>query len=173
MVCKIKSVAINGIDVFPVTVETDISSGLPAFDMVGLLSSDTKEAKERVRTGIKNSGFTIPPKKITVNLSPGNIRKTGTYFDLPIAVSILYSLGIVNGSIEKTLFVGEISLNGDVVRIDGVLPMVLCAVEMGIDTCFVPMDNISECHFLKEIKVVGVRNLNQLVMFFNDGKFHI
>ena len=89
MVCKIKCAAITGIDTQPVIVETDVCSGLPSFDMVGLLASNIKESRERVRTAIKNSGFMIPPKRITINFSPANIRKTGTYFDQPVAVSIL------------------------------------------------------------------------------------
>ena len=89
MVCKIKCAAITGIDTQPVIVETDICNGLPSFDMVGLLASNIKESRERVRTAIKNSGFMIPPKRITINFSPANIRKTGTYFDQPVAVSIL------------------------------------------------------------------------------------
>ena len=89
MVCKIKCAAITGIDTQPVIVETDVCNGLPSFDMVGLLASNIKESRERVRTAIKNSGFMIPPKRITINFSPANIRKTGTYFDQPVAVSIL------------------------------------------------------------------------------------
>ena len=89
MVCKIKCAAITGIDTQPVIVETDICNGLPSFDMVGLLASNIKESRERVRTAIKNSGFMIPPKRITINFSPANIRKTGTYFDQLVAVSIL------------------------------------------------------------------------------------
>ena len=89
MVCKIKCAVITGIDTQPVIVETDICNGLPSFDMVGLLASNIKESRERVRTAIKNSGFMIPPKRITINFSPANIRKTGTYFDQPVAVSIL------------------------------------------------------------------------------------
>ena len=89
MVCKIKCAAITGIDTQPVIVETDVCNGLPSFDMVGLLASNIKESRERVRTAIKNSGFMIPPKRITINFSPANIRKTGTYFDQPVAVSML------------------------------------------------------------------------------------
>ena len=93
--------------VLPVTVETDICNGLPSFDMVGLLSSDTKEARERVRTALKNSGFLVPPKRITINFSPGNLRKSGTYFDLAIAISILQSLGVISKDISKMIFIGE------------------------------------------------------------------
>lgn len=163
MVSKINCVAIIGVDVLPITVETDVSNGLPAFDMVGLLSYDIKESRERVRTAIKNSGFLVPPKRITINLSPANVRKSGTFFDLSIAISILQAIGIVDKKLDKMLFVGELSLNGDVVRINGVLPMVLCAINQGMEVCFVPEDNVKECYFVEDIKVVGVKTLNQLV----------
>lgn len=170
MVCKINCAAITGIDVLPVTVETDICNGLPSFDMVGLLSSDIKESRERVRTAIKNSGFTLPPKRITINFSPGNIRKTGTYFDLAIAVSILCSLEIINCSFEDKIFVGELSLNGQVIPVKGILSIVLYALENGIKKCYVPMENIGECSLIKGIKVIGVENLNQLAMILVEGK---
>lgn len=167
MVCKVNCAAITGIDVLPVIVETDICNGLPSFDMVGLLASDIKESRERVRTAIKNSGFMIPPKRITINFSPANIRKTGTYYDLPVAISILIALGFIQCDVADKMFVGELSLDGNVVSVNGVLPIVLCAMELGIKQCFVPLDNVGECDFLKDIQVIGVENLNQLVMFLN------
>lgn len=112
MVCKVNCAAIMGVDVLPVIVETDICNGLPSFDMVGLLSYDIKESRERVRTAIKNSGFLVPPKRITINFSPGNIRKAGTYFDLPVAVSILWCLDIIKCRLDDKMFVGELSLSG-------------------------------------------------------------
>ncbi len=164
MVCRIHCAAITGIDVLPVCVETDISNGLPSFDMVGLLSSDIKESRERVRTAIKNSGFLLPPKRITINFSPGNIRKTGTYFDLPVAVSILYALGVLQKSLEDKMFVGELSLDGRVVPVNGILPIVLHAAEKGIRQCFVPKENAGECRWVQTVQVIGIENLNQLVM---------
>lgn len=167
MVCKINCAAIIGIEVHPVMVETDVCNGLPAFDMVGLLASDIKESRERVRTAIKNSGFMLPPKRITINFSPANIRKTGTYFDLPVAVSILQALGMVQCDMADKMFIGELSLDGDVVTVNGVLPIVLCAMEQGIKQCFIPVDNVGECDFLEGVQVVGIENLNQLVMILN------
>ena len=96
MYSKVYSAAIQGIAMEIVAVETDVSDGLPSFEMVGLLNSEVKEARERVRSAIKNTGYLLPPKRITVNLSPADIRKEGSSFDLPIAVSILTSLGLVN-----------------------------------------------------------------------------
>ena len=164
MVCKIKCAAITGIDTQPVIVETDVCNGLPSFDMVGLLASNIKESRERVRTAIKNSGFMIPPKRITINFSPANIRKTGTYFDLPVAVSILMSMGLINCTVDDKMFIGELSLNGDIVKINGVLPLALSAMEQGIKKCYVPIENVGECDFIKDLEIIGVENLNQLVM---------
>ena len=112
MVCRINCAAITGVEVLPVVVETDICNGLPSFDMVGLLSSDIKESRERVRTAIRNSGFVLPPKKITISFSPGNIRKEGTHFDLSVAVSILNSLEIVQCDFGDKMFIGELGLDG-------------------------------------------------------------
>lgn len=172
MVCRINCAAITGVDVVPVIVETDICNGLPSFDMVGLLSSDIKESRERVRTAIKNSGFLLPPKRITINFSPGNIRKTGTYFDLPVAVSILCSLEILQCSLVEKMFVGELSLDGSVVPVNGILPIVLYALKHGINQCFVPRQNVGECNGIEGIDVIGVENLNQLVMMLNTNSFH-
>ena len=169
MVCRINCAAITGVNVLPVIVETDICNGLPSFDMVGLLSSDIKESRERVRTAIKNSGFMLPPKRITINFSPGNIRKTGTYFDLPVAVSILCSLEIVQCTLENKMFVGELSLDGRVVPVNGILPIVLHALERGIRQCFVPLKNVGECQCIDGIDVIGVESLNQLVMMLETS----
>ena len=144
MVCRINCAVITGVEVLPVVVETDICNGLPSFDMVGLLSSDIKESRERVRTAIRNSGFVLPPKRITISFSPGNIRKTGTYFDLSIAVSILSSLEILQCETKDKMFIGELSLDGKVIPVNGVLPVALYAMEKGIKKCFVPKENSGE-----------------------------
>ena len=148
MYSKVYSAAIQGIAMEIVAVETDVSDGLPSFEMVGLLNSEVKEARERVRSAIKNTGYLLPPKRITVNLSPADIRKEGSSFDLPIAVSILTSLGLVcknNGDDEKILVAGELSLSGNILPMNGVLPMILAAREKGIRKAIVilPSGNIS------------------------------
>ena len=171
MVCKANCATITGVVVLPVTVETDICNGLPSFDMVGLISSDIKESRERVRTALKNSGFLVPPKRITINFSPGNLRKSGTYFDLAIAISILQSLGVISEDISKMIFIGELSLNGDTIRVNGVLPIVLDAVSRGLDICFVPKGNIKECEGVKGIKIVPVDSLNHLVQMITTGNY--
>jgi magnesium chelatase family protein len=169
MVCRVNCATITGVEVLPVVVETDICNGLPAFDMVGLLSSDIKESRERVRTALKNSGFMLPPKRITINLAPGDIRKAGTYFDLPIAISILCALEIIKDDFEDKMFVGELSLDGHVKPINGILPIVLYALEKGLKTCFIPKENAGECRVIKGIKVVAVDSLNQLVLMLESG----
>ena len=164
MVTSVNSATIYGIEACQVTVETDISDGLPAFDMVGLLASEVREARERVRTALKNSGFVIPPKRITINLAPGDLRKAGTFFDLPIAISILACIGVIPMEyLQDSMFVGELGLDGRAVRVNGVLPIVLTAMEKGMKRCFVPRDNVEECLLATGIEIVPVCNLNETV----------
>ena len=157
MVSKVNCCAITGTEVLPICVETDVCSGLPSFDMVGLLSSEIKESRERVRTAIKNSGFMIPPRRITINLAPANIRKSGTYFDLPISASILKALDIVKQDVSKFMIAGELSLNGDVIKVNGILPMVLMAVSKEIKVCIIPEENYGECVAIEGIEIIGVK----------------
>ena len=138
-------------------------------ELLMMLRAEKKRSKdvslnEPIGTAIKNSGFMIPPKRITINFSPANIRKTGTYFDLPVAVSILMSMGLINCTVDDKMFIGELSLNGDIVKINGVLPLALSAMEQGIKKCYVPIENVGECDFIKDLEIIGVENLNQLVM---------
>ena len=154
---KVYSAAIRGVSMEIVSVETDVSDGLPSFEMVGLLNSEVKEARERVRSAIKNTGFLLPPKRITVNLSPADIRKEGSFFDLPIAVSILNSLGLINiekrDNGEKYLLAGELSLSGKVIRMNGVLPMILAAREQGIKNFIRPKENVMEGAVIEGINI--------------------
>ena len=169
MVSKINCMTVTGMDVVPVMVETDISNGLPAFDMVGLLASDIKESRQRVRTALKNSGYVIPPKKIIINFAPGNIHKNGTYFDVAVAISILRALEIVEGDMEDKLFLGELSLDGEVLKVPGALPIVLEAAKRGCKQCFVPWDNLEECDFIRQTQVIGVKKLNDIVRILAGG----
>lgn len=162
MYCKVLSGAIHGVGGLIIHVEADVSDGLPGFCMVGMLSSEVKEAGERVRTALKNSRYKIPPKRITVNLSPADIRKEGSAFDLPIAVAILANLGYIPQEVLKnTLVIGELSLNGAVNRINGVLPIVCAAAEQGCRTCLVPAENAKEAAVIKTMRVVGVGTLRE------------
>ncbi|MFV0313757.1 MAG: YifB family Mg chelatase-like AAA ATPase, partial [Anaerotignum sp.] len=164
MLSIIKSSALQGIDSYPVSVEVDLSSGLPSFDIVGLPDSAVKESKDRVRTAVKNSGFSFPVKHITVNLAPADTRKEGASFDLPIALGILCACGVLKSEIANDYFVtGELSLDGSVRAVNGVLPMVYGAKQDGIKKCFVPKENMDEAALVEGIEVYPVGNLKEIV----------
>ena len=138
--------------------------GMPTFEMVGFLSSEVKEAKERVRAAIRNSGIRLAPKKITVNLYPANLKKSGTVFDLPIALAVLSAYGrIPQTYLEEILFAGEISLNGEIRPTSGILPMVLAAREAGKRTVCVPRENVREAQIVKEIIILPADSLLQVM----------
>lgn len=165
------SAAVKGIEGCIIQVEADISDGLPNFSLVGYLSSEVKEARERVRIGMKNSGFRLPPKRITINLSPADIRKDGTGYDLAIAISILGAFGYFSQEfIKNVVFIGELSLEGKVQPVHGVLPMVYTAYENGIKYCIVPKDNLMEAKVVKGIKVIGVSVLQEVVEMLQKEK---
>ena len=169
---KVISGTALGIDGALINVEADISDGLPMLTMIGYLSSSVKESGERVRTALKNSGYYIPPKRITINLSPADIRKGGSGFDLPIAIAIVLSLGIIpNIDIEKTVIMGELGLNGEIKAINGVLPVVYHAYEKGITTCIVPNDNAMEAALVEGMTVIGVKNLAQTISYIQGDEF--
>ncbi len=169
MYCKVISGTVMGAEGIRIDVEADVSDGLPAFNMVGLLSSEVKEAGERVRTALKNSNYRLPPKRITVNLSPADIRKSGSVFDLPIAIAVLADLGfVIQDNIKNVLIIGELSLNGDINCINGILPIVCMAAENGIDACIVPAGNAREAAVAGNIKVVGVSSLKEAVRMLNE-----
>jgi len=171
MLSKILSSAVIGVDGFLVEVEVDVSNGLPTVDIVGLPDSAVKESKERVRTAIKNSGFTFPVKRVTVNLAPADMKKEGAAFDLPIAVGILQCGGMLSG--EKTanvLFIGELSLDGSIRNIPGVLPSVYSAYKNGITKFVVPVDNAHEAVLVYGAEIYPINNLNELCNHFNGIK---
>lgn len=165
------SAVLTGMEADIIKVEADVSDGLPMFSLVGYLSAEAKEAKDRVRISIKNSGFKIPPKKIIVNLSPADIRKEGTAFDLPIAVSVLTAFGhILQEKLEKVMLIGELSLDGTVHSISGVLPMVYQSKKEGFHTCIVPKENEKEGAMIEGIDVIGVSSLQEVIWFFQEVK---
>ena len=161
MFCKIHSAAIRGIEMLPVEIEVDVGTGLPALDMVGLLSSEVKEARERVRTAIKNMGETIPPKRITINLSPAGVRKEGSAFDLPIGIGILTAIGIITPvyNMDRTVIVGELSLDGKLRGIRGALAIAASAREKGYKYIILPKENAREAAVVEGIEIIGVENL--------------
>lgn len=159
--------SIHGIGCILTQVEVDIVKTMPAFDMVGMLSSEVKEAKERVRVALRNCGIVLPPVHITVNISPANIRKEGTAYDLPIAVGILVSLGHIPAEyVRNVCVVGELGLNGEIKPVKGVLPIVKEAAGKGIKTCILPKGNAAEGAVIEGIKVIGVEDFVQVADYF-------
>lgn len=170
---KVYSAGISGIDGYIVTVEVDLSNGLPAFDIVGLPDASVKESKERVKAAVKNSGFISPVKRITVNLAPADRKKEGPCFDLPITVAVmLASEQIAENAAEGCAFLGELSLDGMLRAVNGVLPMVIAAKENGIKKVFLPVENAGEASVVTGIDVVGIHSLSELVSYLN-GKTEI
>ncbi len=168
MYSKVISGLVQGIEGTLISVETDIHDGLPMMNMVGYLSACVREAGERVRTALRNSNFNIPPKRITINLFPADIRKEGTAFDLPIAAGILASMGIIpHESLENTLILGELGLDGHVNQITGVLAMVHHAYTQGIKRCVVPAGNSKEAAIISGMTVIPVENLEEFVGYLS------
>ena len=158
----VTSAILQGLHVEMVSVEADVSNGLPMFHMVGYLSSEVKEASERVRTAIRNSGLELPPRKIVVNLSPATVRKKGASFDLPIALAVLESVGALSDDVlEGTMVTGELGLDGRVQKVAGILPMVLEAKEQGCHTCIIPGANAPEGALVEGIRIIGVESLKE------------
>lgn len=158
--------ALLGVHAYPVRVEVDIAPGLPGFGMVGSLSGEVRESKERVQVSLKNAGLNIPPAHITVNLSPADRRKEGTAFDLPIAVGMLEALGYFpQGAAQGILFLGELGLNGEIRKARGVLPIVRDAAARGIKQCIVPKSNVKEGAAIPEILVRGASDIRQILEF--------
>lgn len=167
MLSLINSCGLIGIDGYTVKVETDIGNGLPHFDLVGLPDASVKEAKERVHSAVKNSGFGFPAKKIVVNLAPAALKKVGASYDLPIAVSILCATNQLPFDLVKdAVFIGELSLDGSVYPVNGVLPMVISAVSEGYDTFFVPEENAAEASAVTGAKVYPVKLLRDIYDHF-------
>jgi len=167
MLSIIKSLALRGLDGFLVDVQVDISSGLPEWNIVGLPDTSVKESKERVRTAIKNSGFELLSRKVTVNLAPADIKKEGSIYDLPIAIGILMSLNIIQKNMEDTVMIGELSLNGNLNPINGALPLCIEAKKLGIKRIILPYDNAKEVSIIEGIEILSAHDLLEVVNFLN------
>lgn len=168
MLSIVNSFCLKGIAGIPVKVEIDINSGLPGYEIVGLVGTAIKESKERVRSAIKNSLFQYPILKITVNLAPANVKKEGPVYDLAIALGILSATGQAN--IEKLsdyIIIGELSLNGEVRKVNGVLPILISAREHGFKKIILPYDNKNEASFIEGLEIYPVKNLREAVAFLN------
>lgn len=162
MVCFSNSMGIFGLETFNVRVEADVAMGFPGFDIVGLPDASVKESRDRVRSALRNCGFEIPDGKITINLAPAHIRKEGSVYDLPILMALLKFSGQLVADISNSVFIGELSLSGDVRSVNGVLPMAMKAKEDGFQNIYVPYHNKNEAAVVKGINVYPIKNLNQL-----------
>ncbi len=168
MFSRVSTCGLTGLAGYPIQVETDISNGIPTFDIVGLADISVKEARERVRAAIKNSGFEFPVKRITVNLAPADTRKEGSGFDLPLALGILASSGIITSSaIEDYMLVGELALDGSVRPVSGMLCKAIAARELGFSKLMLPHENAREVSVVRELKIYPVHTLKQAVEHFN------
>lgn len=169
MLAKIDSSAVFGIDAYKTEVEVDIAVGLPAFNIVGLPDVAIQEARERVRAGISNSEYEFPLKRITVNLAPADVRKEGPSFDLPIAAGILVATGQLSPAcVNDYLIIGELSLTGDIRRVNGVLSMALCAKSEGKKGIIIPQDNATEAALISGLEILPVKTLREVVDFLNN-----
>lgn len=163
--------AVYGITGCMIRVEADVSNGLPSFSLVGYVSSEVKEARERVLIGIKNAGYLLPPKKITVNLSPAHLRKDGTGYDLAIAVAVFTAFGYISQEfIQNIIFIGELTLEGKIKEVHGVLPMVYTAKEEGFLWAVVPKENVKEAGLVQGIEILPAESLGDLVRQLEKGK---
>lgn len=170
MFSKVLSAAVYGVQSVLVQVEADSTEGLPSFCMVGYLSTQVREAQERVRTALKNSGIYLKPKKITVNLSPADLHKSGTGFDLPIAVAIAASYGMITEeNLERTIIIGELSLDGKINAVSGILPVAADARKFHCKRCIVPYQNQREARSISGLEVVGVRSLKEVMDVLQNG----
>ncbi len=163
----IKSLGVNTLDGYLVTVETDISGGLPQFDIVGLPDNAVKESKDRVRSSLKNLGFTYPVSRITVNLAPGDIRKVGPLYDLPIFISLLLSSKQLSAEMKDCAFLGELSLNGELRPVKGVISMAITASEKKIKHLFLPAANAAEASSAGNISIYAIDHVTQIIDHFS------
>lgn len=168
MLSIIKSITLHGLEGFIIDVQVDVAGGIPCCDIVGLPDVSIRESKERVRTAIKNSGYEFPSRRIIINLAPATIKKEGSAFDLPIAVAILMASGCIKMfNYKKTIFLGELSLDGNINSIKGILPMCIEAKKLGIEKIIVPKDNAKEASIVSGIQVIPVVSLNQVISYLN------
>lgn len=167
LICSIKTMGVTGIEGNLITVECYISNGLPGFDVVGLPDAAVKEARERVRAAVKTSGMKFPSSRITVNLAPANLKKAGTHYDLPILLSIMSASGMIHRPKSTSAFIGEVSLDGQIRPISGVLPMTIAAKHNGIDTVYVPAENAPEATLARGPAIIPVHTVRELADALN------
>ena len=163
MISVINSMGLNGLEAFTVVIESDVSAGMPSCDIVGLPDASVKESKNRVRSAIKSAGFNFPVAKITVNLAPADVKKTGSLYDLPIFLSILKASGQIESIPKESVFIGELSLSGEIYPVNGVLPMTIHALQEGFKNIFVPFQNAKEAAVIEGINVFPVKNVSEII----------
>ena len=169
MLSIVKSMSLHGLEGYLIDVQVDVSGGLPNWEVVGLPDVSVKEAKERVRTAIKNSGYEFQSRRIVVNLAPADTRKEGSFFDLPIAIGILMDFGeIMEQNLLDTIFIGELSLDGRINKVNGVLPMCIEAKRLGIKRIILPIENATEAAIVEGLRVIGAVDLKQVVSYLNN-----
>ena len=173
MISIVKTMVLHGLIGTIVNVEVDVSGGMPSWSIVGLPDTGIKESKDRIKTAIKNCGVELLSRKYIINLSPADIRKEGTSLDLAISVAILQSIGVIEEfKSEELLFLGELSLDGKINKINGVLPICLEAIKYGIKKIILPLENVMEASIVDGIDVIGVESLIQTIDYLN-GKEEI
>ena len=166
MFAKLKSLGIFGMDAYMIEVEADVSSGMPGFDIVGLPDTAVKESRDRVRAAIRNGGFRFPASKVTINLAPADVKKEGSYYDLPIMLAILAATEQINIDTENNVFIGELSLDGSLRKANGILAMAIKARSEGIENFYLPLENASEGAYIDGINIFGVQNVSNLFAHF-------
>lgn len=169
MLSIVKSMSLLGLDGCLISVQVDVSGGLPGWDIVGLPDTSVKEAKERVRTAIKNSGYELQSRKIIVNLAPADTKKEGSAFDLPIAVGILICTEVISKIPENIIFIGELSLDGKINKVNGILPMCIEAKKLGIKNIVLPKENAKEASVVEGLNIYGANTLSEVVDFLNGN----
>ena len=167
MICSVNTMGVNGIQGSPICVECYVSNGLPSFDIVGLPDAAVKEARERVRAATKNSGMKFPSSRITVNLAPASLKKAGTHYDLPILVGIMSAVGTIKRPRSSSAFLGEVSLDGQIRPVTGVLPMTIAAKHAGFETVYVPAENAPEATLARGPAIIPVHTVAELVSALN------
>lgn len=171
MYSRVVTGALNGIESMLAAVEVDVSKGMPGFEMVGQLNNEVREARERVRVALKNASIVIPPMRITVSISPAEMRKEGASYDLPIAIGVLVSLGLIpEEGIGNILIVGELGLDGAVRTVKGVLPIVQRAKQEGVKRCMVPTANVREGAIIDNIEIIGVSTLLEAIEYLREAE---
>lgn len=172
MYSTIQTAILEGIQTRQIHVEVDISNGMPAFEMIGQLAPEVREGKERIRTALHSIGVILPAKRITINLSPAHIRKCGTGFDLPIAIAIMQSLGLVTQeACEGKLFIGELGLNGYILPVNGILPVVSDGKKTGIKEFVIPKGNENEGRLVKDARIYSFETLEEVLAFLNGKPY--